>query len=336
MALSVKVALMTCLGFIFGMSWLVSLVARPMVDMPTPLVVRGLGGGAGGSAALVAETEKRSARPAAPVVVTGRFARSSPLEIDAQTGEPNSDSVVLVEASYPDSDLEIVSLPPLYVPQAPVIARADEPADAPTALAGAGSSVMTITSIPEAIIADAPARGARMLATLVSATEPTESVAQRQADANAGAAARAAREYEVKQGDTLVKIMRREWNSDDAELMNVLLAANPDVARRRNLIYPGEVLSIPVLQWPQHAQAVERTGAGAGSGGRGSLSGSDGEAGVRWYTIRERDSLASIARRLLNDEGRWREIARLNEMPNAHRILPGTRIKLPPPVSKDT
>ena len=56
---------------------------------------------------------------------------------------------------------------------------------------------------------------------------------------------------------------------------------------------------------------------------------------ARWYTIRKRDSLASIARRQLRDHRRWREIAELNELPNANRILPGTRIKLPPVVGEE-
>jgi nucleoid-associated protein YgaU len=56
---------------------------------------------------------------------------------------------------------------------------------------------------------------------------------------------------------------------------------------------------------------------------------------VRWYTIRKRDCLASIARRYLNDHRRWREIAELNDLRNADRIIPGTRIKLPPAAGGD-
>ena len=41
MTLSIKVAWVTSLGFIFGMSWLVSQVARPIVELPTPFMARG-------------------------------------------------------------------------------------------------------------------------------------------------------------------------------------------------------------------------------------------------------------------------------------------------------
>ena len=59
-------------------------------------------------------------------------------------------------------------------------------------------------------------------------------------------------------------------------------------------------------------------------------------ADVRYYKIRKRDSLASIARRFLNDERRWPEIAKLNEMRDADKVMPGMLIKLPVPANNDT
>jgi len=330
MALSVKVALATCLGFIFGMSWLVSLVARPVVEMPTPLIVRGSAAGRG---VLVADVDSPS--PSAGVI--GRFAWSSPLEVGTKRNWREGGARVVAEAMPPDADFEERWLPPLYVPEAPVIAQVPEPGAEAATSPGAGSSVMTITSIPEAIVADVPAHGARVLAALVADAQSGEEMTpEPQAGADHDWTVQTVKKYKVKPGDTLVKIMRREWNSDDAKLLEVLLAANPEVAKRRDRIFPGEVLNIPDLKLSERAAAAAWGAKRAEPGERAGRSVSAGKAGVRWYTIRKRDSLASIARRLLNDERRWREIARLNEMRNAHRILPGTRIKLPPPVSKET
>ena len=50
----------------------------------------------------------------------------------------------------------------------------------------------------------------------------------------------------------------------------------------------------------------------------------------RNYKVRSGDSLAKIARQELNDEGRWRDIQRLNRLPD-QVIMPGQSLKLPTP-----
>ena len=120
--------------------------------------------------------------------------------------------------------------------------------------------------------------------------------------------------------------MRRKWNCSDEESLKILLAANPDIVKRRDRIYAGEVLNIPDRR---SAQAVSMVG-GKGSVGQPAAGPPGAERDDRWYTIRKRDSLASIARRHLNDAERWPEIAKLNRLRNADKILPGMRIKLPP------
>jgi len=52
--------------------------------------------------------------------------------------------------------------------------------------------------------------------------------------------------------------------------------------------------------------------------------------GERWYTIQRNDTLERIAQRYLKDGRRWREIAAMNRALDPHKIVPGTRIKLPP------
>jgi len=316
MALSGKVALLTSLGFIFGMSCLVSQVARPIVEQPTPLIVRGPALPGGLSAGLAADVDSRRGRRGAALEVVGRFERSSALAGGPRQDQREGQALVVAEASPLAYGLAEPELPPLHVPEAPVVAWAEEPVEEPPALAGPGSPVMTMTSVPEAIVANVSSSGARLLAALRpgrEADEPADTVA------SVGLVAPAMKHYKVRRGDSLMKVMRREWNRDDEDSLKVLLAANPQIAERRDRIYAGEVLNIPDPDSAQAAPTVAQVGAAA-SGER---------VGIRWYTVRKRDSLAAIARRLLSDPERWREIAQLNQLRDAHKILPGMRIKLP-------
>lgn len=53
----------------------------------------------------------------------------------------------------------------------------------------------------------------------------------------------------------------------------------------------------------------------------------------RWYTVQKSDSLQSIAKRCLNDERRWREIAELNGLRKPNQVNSGTRLKIPPTIA---
>jgi nucleoid-associated protein YgaU len=69
---------------------------------------------------------------------------------------------------------------------------------------------------------------------------------------------------------------------------------------------------------------------GRKSGKKAAKGGSSGETPrERWYTIRASDSLASIARNLLKDGRRWRELAEANGLRDPNKIIAGKRIKLP-------
>jgi nucleoid-associated protein YgaU len=139
------------------------------------------------------------------------------------------------------------------------------------------------------------------------------------------------RRYRVAKGDTLMKIARREWNSDDRRLIALLGEANPQVRERKNHIRIGEELVIPDAARVQIALGTGPTmpSAAAQTEIDAAVDPAATDA-ARWYTIRRKDTLASIARRFLNDSGRWREIVVLNGALNPRRIVPGMRIKLPP------
>jgi nucleoid-associated protein YgaU len=305
-------------GFIFGMSWLVSQVARPMVELPTPFTThaRHLPGQASGSLGARASIG-HDERAIAPRVV-GRFERSSAVDVARREDQPEGEALLVATASPPTNELPEPVLPPLYKPEASLVAVAVEREEELASLPGPARPLVAVTTIPEAIVANVPVSGARLLAAL---RPSPESVADAEPTADAERATPAVKRYQVEPGDSLIKIVRREWDRDDEEALRVLLAANPDVAQRQDRIYPGEVLIIPDPEATWSAAALVHAGPSRANKANG----------IRWYTIRERDSLASIARRHLNDPERWREIAELNRLHNAHKILPGMRIKLPVP-----
>jgi len=129
----------------------------------------------------------------------------------------------------------------------------------------------------------------------------------------------AVRRYRVRKGDTLLKIAREQWRSDDPQYVRRLVEANPQLRKRPNRILVGEELLIPlgppVTQQTAAAEPPARTRPQTRE--------------LRPYTIRERDSLAAIARRFLNDANRWRELAELNNLKEPSRIVPGMQIRVP-------
>jgi nucleoid-associated protein YgaU len=325
MALSTRVAVSTCLAFICATCWLVNSVALPLVEMPSPLALGGMEGRANTRILPVVDTDEHLVLPAR-VAVEGRFARPSPAEGKERSARRIAEPLVVATIWSADTTAERAVLPPLFAPTPPsaVVAadhredpgQADEPDEAETV-------------IPEAIVAEL--LESEVLALAEPPADPEESVVRLQPVIleKADQPETVITSYKVQRGDTLVRIMRRLWNRDDRELLDALLAANPKVAKRPNKIFVGEVLTIPTLN-PDGTLPVLASSAGGREAAGGSLAPKkDRQAAFSWYTIRERDTLVRIARRLLNDEDRWREIAKLNQLRNANRILPGRRIKLP-------
>jgi len=129
--------------------------------------------------------------------------------------------------------------------------------------------------------------------------------------------------YRVSRGDTLTRIIRREWQSDDRRLVEFLTTANPKLAQRKDRrILVGEELVIPTIEearrWLAQSASVEMERPAPEATG-----------GWYWYRIQRKDTLAGIAQRFLKDGRRWREIVELNGQLNPRKIVPGTRIKLP-------
>lgn len=290
MALNVKAAMLICMGFIAGMSWVVRQVEAPRADVRPPLIAHAvpteLAPGTRVAGPLAGDADHRAAW-------ARQFERPNPLDVQADASLAAGDSLALrPPASSPDEGARF-QLPPLVYDPRQAVASA-EPAE-PEPLPGPAEPVM-----------------------LAAVTEPQAAVAE-------APPAPGPKRYRVAKGDTLTGIARREWSSDDGRLVRLLLEANPKLAGRTGgRIRVGEELLIPDAKTAERVLAGQEVKIAAGPADVGT-----GTSREQWYTIQRSDTLASIAKRFLNNGRRWPEIAAANRWLNPNKIFPGMRIKLP-------
>ena len=123
----------------------------------------------------------------------------------------------------------------------------------------------------------------------------------------------AAREYEVKEGDTLWSIAEKEYKDGYKWT---------EIARANNLSDPDDIekgmkLTLPETSAPtQTAVAVPAEPVG------GKITGES-------YRIVEGDNLWDISVRAYGDGFKWPELVKENKIPNPDLIYPGDEIKLP-------
>ena len=118
--------------------------------------------------------------------------------------------------------------------------------------------------------------------------------------------------YTVQKGDTLQKIAKNIYG--DKKYWSLIYNANRDKIRSANLIYVGQVLTIPAIP-----------GAPAPEGGKPSA------PGVKTYTVQNGDTLSSIAKKLLGKASKWRELyeANTDTVKNPNRIYTGQVLIIP-------
>lgn len=298
MALSVRMAMLICLGSIGGMSWVVQQFSAPRPDVAAAEVTL--------APAQLASVVGLSGMPQSGGLGRQRgewarqFSRPNTLEAQAEANRMRRDTLACVPpTSPPTEEAQTASLPPLAYDADLVIASAPPLDGAFTAPAG------------EEPVVVAAGDGAATSLEPAQVAKPTR--------------------YRVNKGDTLTRIAQQTWKSTDRRLIELLTAANPQVRQRRGRILVGEELIIPdtaevqgVLAGAKNVPAAEPVAVAAGR----EAAPKTGE--LQWYTIQRNDSLASIAQRFLKDGRRWREIAALNSGLDPHKIVPGLRIKLPP------
>lgn len=118
--------------------------------------------------------------------------------------------------------------------------------------------------------------------------------------------------YTVQKGDTLQKIAKKIYG--DKKYWSLIYNANRDKIRSANLIYVGQVLTIPAIP-----------GAPAPEGGKPAA------PGAKTYTVQKGDTLSSIAKKLLGKASKWRELyeANTDTVKNPNRIYAGQVLKIP-------
>ncbi len=135
------------------------------------------------------------------------------------------------------------------------------------------------------------------------------------------------RRYVVKQGDTLWAIAERLYGTRSKALVEALFAANRGEMGSADALRVGMRLTIP----PAGNVAAPAVGQ------RVSARGQRVTGPVRFYQVQSGDRYTTIAARLLGEKRRWKELYELNKdiFPDAGRIRPGVRIRLPATVLAD-
>lgn len=213
MALSVKVALLTCLFFTGGLCWLVNQVSRPTGAAAPALAQRTMQDALAPAAALLANASSD------PAEKTAQLERESPVARSRDAGEPASRTVVVPEVWLASETVADRPVPPLHNPllemrTAAEVAQRDVQTDDPPLGHEIPSAVFAMETAPRGLLE----------------------------------AHRTTSPYTVRKGDSLSKICRTHYGDQFAAGQKLLLAENPQVAGRAgNKIFLGETLQIPAL-----------------------------------------------------------------------------------------
>ena len=301
MALNVKTAMLVCVSFVGGASWLLHQIGPPAT---APAKVREVG-----QVPLeLARTEVQKSVQVADASIyrragwTERFSRPNAVGVEAGRNRVVANAIPAERPLEPDPrelpDQRLATLldEPRVAIEAPILAE-NEPTESEDSGIVLASATMNDVSVAKSVQLD-----------------------------------RSYKRYRVARGDSLTRIAQREWNSSDRRLLALLVEANPKLRSRASRIMVGEELLIPDETTARETLAgkpitMVRLAAYEPS--------QEESVDERLYTVQRNDTLAGIARRFLNSGDRWPEIAALNGDLNPHKIQPGTRIKLPAVVKVD-
>ncbi|MBK8914331.1 MAG: LysM peptidoglycan-binding domain-containing protein [Phycisphaerales bacterium] len=319
MPLNVKLALLMSVGVIAGFFYALQGIDSRTLHLPSPLA---------------------STAAAAPGNTRVRLGTSDPASRRLTTPSPVAERPLAARGASPShvgTDPGVAPSPaPLLPPRspdattAPDVAMELEIADRPLLLTAVRPPV---DPTPEPVTTSAESK-------------PHSTPAGSGASADSVVKPEATQRYTVKSGDTLVRIARRELQSDSPEAVQRLLEANPALKARPDRLLVGAVLVIPTAggTTPMVSNAKPRspgaeplrTADSVASGDSRSRPPAGRDATVaephaaRTYKVQPNDSLRSIAAKILKDGSRWPELAKLNAISNGDRIQAGTVLRLPP------
>ena len=137
--------------------------------------------------------------------------------------------------------------------------------------------------------------------------------------------------HTVVAGDNLSKIAKQYYGTKSKRVVEAIFQANRAALSSPDVVRVGMELVLPSIDGAD-VTPVRTAAPDARERSSETQPGSTpSQATFRWYQIKKNDRYASIARRELGDEGRWREIFELNKdkFPDPQLIREGVRIKLP-------
>lgn len=155
------------------------------------------------------------------------------------------------------------------------------------------------------------------------AQDPTGDLAERSANGGDRPQRQRVRMITVKEGDTLGELAAKHLGS--AGKYPLIMAVNTDVLDKPQNLRAGMKLRIPA---EQVAEVIEEANEALADGGEAR----DTEpVASNSYTVKEGDSLSSIAGKLLGDPNRYDDIYKVNKdkLSSANDIRVGMKLKLP-------
>lgn len=358
MGLNVKISLLVCIGFIVGMVWLVNEVGRPGKSIPETAAAKPR------TDRNFRDTFNRGSANS----TVGKFRRESPAEVAPSQApiavQADSAHTTPVATNGPAVAAIPVTLPPLHWPEpAPVVDPVDEPIldVSPVAVAMAESR--------RTELAAEPVENNRTIQTsppdveIQKVTGPWPPGTKLIAGSADKARPEAPAKYTVKPGDTLSRIAQKIYKNGDAKAVAAIRAANPSLKAHPDRLKAGDQLVIPPLDSPtREAPVVVKAGPQSpkvekspapdrnsriartapksdekatmmartsGKTATKDVTRKAAQAQPRIYTVRANESLASIAKKVLGDERRWRELQKLNNLPSDGKLHAGAKLKLP-------
>ena len=165
-------------------------------------------------------------------------------------------------------------------------------------------------------------------ASLTAKTPPAES--RRTASLLEPPTSNARRTYRIQKGDSLSRIAKRTYGSSAPRIIEAIFEANRSILSNRDLMPLDEEIVLPDIPGSTPPQAAPPDPAAPQPPSPGRRTPDAENGGYRYYQVKPGDRYASIARRMLGNADRWREIAELNKdvFPDPNRIRHGVRIRL--------